>query len=447
MPAPSKASAPRSKVIYNAGPVGRHLAALKAKHEAASTEESKDATNTRPWWYGVIDIEWPNPRKSSTTQWISIYYTDETGVRSKLFMRINGERHNGQIMPTTDKELAELMAASNKNHERSFKKRDKKPSVTIQKWSRQVKTDEDGVTICTDDDGKPILPSDDSLSDYFRASSLVNEAFQAEARERVDLGLELVAAVADMKKKNKAVTAAAVLEEFNKEKPRRAGDMILSSESVATIRRSFKSPDDIKLLTGGAATVPTTKIANAVQEYISLQNKKNPGCALPNPMTRIAMNFDKDTGVAQMAFFDKSKPYNVNGRQKYEMGKVDGAPINADNIHKFVKSGSSVDGIVAMDSVCYSSLAISMPVKIEVAVVDPPVSFAIEYDDVYGDYDDGPAPTSDAPTGDAPTGAAPSSDAPTADAPAGNAPTGDAPKEEAKDENFDELLGDLGVGK
>ena len=415
------ASSASKKVISNARDVAARLGALKAAAVADGKEDSA-------WWLPALKFDWVQPRKGNNgTQWASITYIDENGISSRLVIRINGERHTGQIMPSTDAGVAEL-AAKVKNPNVKVEKRTKKPAIQIQKWSAQVKTAEDGITILCDDDGQPALPGDDKLSPYYQVASCVGEAFCAEAKERIDRGLALVAKVAEMKKADKAVTAQAVLEAFNAAQGvRRPGDMILASESMSAIRKTFPDAKAAELLTKGATITSNVKIAALAQEYISDKAPRNAGMLLPNPMTRAAMNFDQTTGLAQMAFFDKSLPFTEDGKQKYEAGKIDGDPINADNVHKFVLSRSTLDGIVNMDSVCFSNMGISVPAKAEVLVVDKPSGGSVGLDDVYDDdvYDEGaPVPAKPAVGGGGAGGAVPA-------------------KPAAAEEDYDNLLNDL----
>ena len=443
----AKGAAAQKKTIFNAADAAGHLKAIK--------QAANGATN---WWKGVLDFGWAGKHPGNNgTQWVPIEYTDKANVKGRLLVRISGERHIGQIMPNTDQGVADL-AARVKNKEVQIKKRDKKPSIQFQKWNAQVKTAEDGVTVLLNAEGKPEYPGDDKLSPYYQLADLVGEAFAEEAKERIDRGTALCLKASTMKN----ATAQAVLAVFAAEQgPRTAGDMILSSEQVGAIRKLYKSPQDVDLLTKGVIIAPNTKIAGLVQEYISDKAPKNKGLPLPNPMTRVAMNFDKTTGMAQLAFFDKSQPFVVEGKQKYDTGKIDGDPINADNVHQFVLSRSLIDGIVNMDSVCFSNLAISMPVKAEVLVVDKPSGGSVGIDDVYdddegvqvgaGSHPDSPqepaAGTKAAPAQPAPqppkTPAAPVQ--PTPQAP--KTPAAPPKQSAAPDTNYDGLLDELSGGK
>lgn len=421
--APSSNAKPPAKTIFNARAVADRLADLKA----AGDEDSR-------WWTPALKFDWASARKGNNgTQWFSVNYTDENGIRGRLIVRINGEKHVGQIMPSTDAGVAEL-SQKIKNPKITLKKRDKKPSIQIQKWAARVVTADDGVTITCDDDGQPLLPGDEHLSPYYQAAALVNEAFLAEANERVERGAALLRKAAEMKKADRAVTAREVRAAFDTESGSlRAGDLFLTADNVAALRRLFAAQADIDLLTKGAVVTSNTKIASLVQEYISMQASKNQGLPLPNPMTRIAMNFDQTTGMAQMAFFDKDEGFvSDEGKQQYEHGRVDGEPINADNVHKFVLSRSGLDGLINMDSVCFSNMGISIPVKAEILVVEKPSDREVGLDDV---YEDGGCASQERPVS-APPPAAPGSKAPPAAQPA-------APPAAQPEDNYDDLLADL----
>ena len=368
------------KVIFNASDVAQRLNSLM--NEAVESGKGEEF----PWWEPALGFEWGNFRKGNNgTQWANVCYTDEKGITGRLVVRINGERHSGQIMPSNDAGVSEL-AARTKNPNVKIEKRTKKPVFQIQKWSVKVKTADDEISVLADADGQPMIPGDEFLSPYYKVARLVGEAFVAEAKLRVDRGNALLTKATEMKRADKQVTAKAVMDAFAVSNgPGTPGYIVISSEGMAGIRKLFPAAKDSDVIMKGAISVSSSKIVNLVQEYVGLTAKKNVGLPLPNPMTRIAMNFDAVTGLAQLAFFDKGAPYIAEGKQRYEVGKVDGDPVNADNVHKFIVSRCTADGIINMDSVCCSSFGISMPVKVDVLVVEKPEFREIGIDDVYDD--------------------------------------------------------------
>jgi hypothetical protein len=381
-------SAQDKKVIFKASAVAPHLSKLKA--EAAAKAAANGGDEGR-WWADVLKFDFTNVRAgANSTKWSSVEYTDENGVTARLLVRIAGEKHTGQIMPTTDAAVAEL-AAKIKNPQIKIEKRTRKPSLQIQKWRAQVKTAEDGVTILKDEAGNLLLPSDDKRSDYYTVASLVGEAFEFEINDRLNRGAALIAKANELKKQ----PAAKILAEFNATQPPRSqGDMILGDAQTKVLQKIFPTQSDIDTLIKGAIIVTNMKVASLVQETISSQSKKNAGCRLPNPMTRVAMNFVKDTGLAQLAFHDKGFPFTEGGKQKFEVAKVGADPINETNVHMFVLPRSEADGIVNMDSVCFSSMGISMPVKAELLLILKPKQQGVSADDFWEDDGSASAPAS-----------------------------------------------------
>lgn len=358
-----------SKVISDCKKVLYYLNELKSK---ASDDPSVH------WWKKAIKIEWNNIRKgNNSTLWSSIVYTDSDGVSGNLVLRLIGERHSGQIMPNTDAALAELVASSNAS--RKFEKRTKKPCIQIQQWQMQVKTAEDGITPLTDASGAAILPPDSMRSNYYAIAALVNEAFTTEVNLRIDNGRKLVKTATEMKTSNKLVTASAVIAAFGNIL---GGDLILDTSSTNAMRKLFQGKE-FEIITKGVITTSNIKVAELVQTRVSDSSPKNSGCELPNPMTRIGMDFNKETGVSKIQFFDKQKPFMTDGKKKFEAATVDGVPINADNIHKAIGSNTIIDGIADMSAVCFSSMGISIPVSVVVAVVERTRKTIIDFEDIY----------------------------------------------------------------
>lgn len=376
-----------SKVIFNTAAVAAHLTAVKAAVYAAAPDGHEDEI---AWWKSpkqVIIFDWQSPRKGNNgTQWVTINYNDEHGVTGSLVLRFNGEKHTGQIMPLSDSGLAELTANKKSASSVTFEKRTKGVCMAVQKWNVQVKTSPDGLTILNDEEGNPILPDDKYLSAYFIVASLVNEAFNYEAKLLLEDGSKFVAKISELKRADRALTAQSTLDKFTSSHgARKNGSMILTTEGVSTLRKLFTNQKDVDILTKGSIISTSGKVVNLIQTNIGEQAKANVGALMPNPMTRVSLSFDPITYAAQMLFYDKSAPILDEGKKKYEAGAVNGEPVNGENIHKFLLSRSLVDGILRMDSVCFSNMGISIPSKADVVVVlQPPVS-ARSLDDVYED--------------------------------------------------------------
>lgn len=436
--------------IFNAHDVAAHLGGLKTS-----------AAGSSRWWAGALRIEWENIRRpsGSATAWCSVFYTDSNKVTDRLVLRIRGEGHTGQIMPASDAGLAALVSRSKPNPNVQYKKRDKKPAIQIRKWDAPVPTLEDGVTIKKDESGNDILPDDSRLSAYFRVAELVGEVFVTEASERVDRGRALISIIQAAPKKDGKVSAADVLAAFAAEHGQLRPDLVFVASSDAALVRKFMAPKEYEQVMRGATLVASVHVAPLVQEYLSDKNSKNPGAPLPNPITRISLNFDPESGQPQkLTFFDKSKPFMAEGRKSFETGKVDGVPINAENVHEFVTPRCHIDGIVNEDSVCFSNMGISLPVKMEIVVVDPPSVRSVVIDDVYGDDDDAddgvirsaPALSSSSGSGSGESsGFGESSSSGSAELAVSSEPAGspaDAPGDSPPGDDMAQLMAEIGVG-
>lgn len=350
------------------------------------------ATGTEGWYKPAIKFGWDKAnvvsKGSSTTKWINIDYTNPTGVRAPLAFRTYAETHVGQIRPLTEAAAAEMNAASKGLS--LIEPRPGNPSVQVQKWSAKVETAADGITVLTDASGNPIVPGDDKLSPMFVVMDLVSKAFTAECGERTARGEAIVA-----ESKRKGVTAAAVAAAAP------AAGAFLTPEQVTAIRKAFPSKADADAVTAGAIVGKLTVIT-PIQEAISSNAKKNAGAILPNPFARVTLKFDQSTGLPQnVQIYDMSKSSQAGGRTIYEFATVDGEPVNADNVHKFILPRSVFDGIIKMDSVCFSQMGISMPTSFKALVVrQPVVGSSSSLDALYDDDTGSPAGASTgAPSG------------------------------------------------
>ncbi|HVE13099.1 MAG TPA: hypothetical protein VNI01_06875 [Elusimicrobiota bacterium] len=351
------------KVIRNARDVAAHLSALKR-------DKGGDA-----WWAEALTFDWSAPRPGgNASTWVSVNYTDESRVKARLYVRITGERHSKNIMPINSEDLVELQSRSRggKGGKGTPEVRTMKPAVQFQKWAAKVTTDGDNsfTVIAT--------PGDEHLSAYYQLAELVHEAFTSEVRVRLDKGETLTFEARTLK------DAAALLA---KVEAKARGDIFLNANQMQSLQRNLPSAalDKVKAC---AQVLTNTKVAPLVQTQI-LKGEQT-GQFLPNPIARVTIDVEIKSDKLKCALHDKTKPYVQDGKPRYEPAKVNGEPVTNANIHKFLTPGSLVDGLVCMDSVCYSNMGISMPVKLEIAVVLPAPPKEATLDDVYGDEAAGP---------------------------------------------------------
>ncbi len=315
-----------SRTIYNTADV---VAAFQVAQDAG-----KPLTD-------VMSIDWSSPRAGPNgTKYVSVYFS--VGNRGRAVFRYNGEKHVGQIAPLDDDEVARLNSDS--PNRAPLKKRDRHACLQFQRWSCQVGTEEDGITIKKDEESnETILPDDEKLSPVFALVAFMDEVFSAETKR-------------------------------------------LIANGTICGRDPKKGLSDYPK---GTIVASNLKVVSMVQWAISMDAKRNAGELLPNPMMRIRMKCDKDTGMPKAKFYDKSKGFSSGGRKKFEtLQDEDSVPLNAHNIHNLVPPRSLHDGIANAGSVCFSNMGISLPIDVEVDVVEQPASYEVDVDDVYGNEDD-----------------------------------------------------------
>ena len=363
-----------SSMIFSTPAVAAHLAAVHAAGDAAG--EAK-------WWAPVLRFDLSTVRKGNQgTNWCTVYYTDEAGVSAPLKLRVRDECHSGMIMPNTEAGLAELTAAA-KNPKFAFSMRTYKPTLQIKKWSVPVQTGPDGFELLHDADGQPILPGDDTLSVYYQVAEHVSDAFVKEMEERINRGHTMVAKLVEVKNRPAPkATAAEYIAAWGAHPP---NSVIIADTDINGRLKGLITPDRMP----GLLQVAMVQVWPLVQTVVGPESKRKAdiGKTLANPVTRPGLSFDLTTGAAITAFYDKSAPYIVDGKQKYEAGKVGDAPVTNDNVHKFVISGVRFDGVIDMSTVCFSKAGASMPTKSIILVVAPRASTKLDLDDLYGDED------------------------------------------------------------
>jgi hypothetical protein len=332
-------------------------------------EELKNL-NTEKWWKNNVIIEWDKVRPSTKTKWISIRYRkNSTDYPAKLNVIVMNELHIGQIQPVTAEDVADL---KNKNPEARVTQRTMKPCIQVQRWSTIVPTLEDRITPVFDNN-KQVLPDEKFRSKYFQFAEYMDEIFKTEIEERANRSLDLM--LNQINSKNKEKTSIDTLEAVAQIRINighlHDGDTIIQESDYIKLKEKF--PNTFAELTKGFIQVSSTKVFPIIQEFISPKAIKNKGIKLPNPLTRITIPFDLLTNAATAVILDKSIPSIIGNKKIFNPAKVDDEPVNALNVHKFILSRSKFDGIVCMDSICLSSLGISIPTKFTTLIIMPPI--------------------------------------------------------------------------
>jgi hypothetical protein len=326
-----------------------------------------ESTGENKWWNNYVIFDWTNIRESNTTSWMSIKYTPNINTRpEKLIISIRNEVHTGRIMPTSVEEIAELRTQFPGQYDEAVP-RTMKPSLQFQKWACKVDTEPDGVTIKKDNIGNDILPPDEYLSDYYLVAEYMSKIFKEEFEDRIRRGNKYD----DYIREHKNTTPEEVKKHINHVNK---GDTIITMDMSTYIKSNYgKNKDLYNKFIDGVIIVKASKLGSIVQGYISDNAKKNKGMALPNPLARIALVFDAK-GFGNTNILDKSKPIcRKDGSVVYDFAIVNNSRINSDNVHKFIQSKSIIDGVISLDSVCFSQLGISVPIKASLIIVQHPV--------------------------------------------------------------------------
>ncbi len=340
------------------------------------------STGNEKWWNNYISIEWSRIRPGkNSTKWITLKYTPNLAIKPKrLIVVIRDEIHSGQIMPNTPEEVVELKS---KFPESKVELRTMKPSLQFQKWSKQVPTQEDRISLVYDEQGNQVVPPDEYLSNYYQLAQFIDEIFRNEMKSRTERATFMMVYLSQ----HKTATAKEVHEAVGH---LNECDTIMRDDDANTIRERY--PDRFNELMKGVLTVSSTKVGTIIQERISDKAIKNKGAKLPNPMTRVTIPFEskpKPGLPPPVTILDKSKPFKCNGKRGYEVATYEGNPVDANNVHKFILSRSSIDGVINMDSVCFSQLGISLPIKASIIIVQQPVkrenNVFVLCNEIYGD--------------------------------------------------------------
>ena len=252
------------------------------------------------------------------------------GKQGRLMVRVVREKHVGQIHPFDDVEVARINTERGGGKYGIVKKRDRHPTLNVQKYRTQVATDSAGTPMGD-------LPGDDQKSPYYQVCELVDQFFRDTMTNRI-------------------------------------------AKKTIAVRDGADTP-------AGAIIVSNVKITPFCQCIVSQDSKTNPGMKLANPICRTNMKFDLDSGMPKkVTFFDFTKPYQdaKTGKRSFEPLLFNGHPVTAHNVH-WIEPHSDISGIVCMNAVCASRMGLSIPAEFEVVIVDPPPVKTVGVEDVFED--------------------------------------------------------------
>lgn len=338
------------------------------------------------WWKDHVLLEWNNIRSGkNNTKWVSIKYRPTIHDKySNLNICIVNELHTGQILPTRAEDVAELQA-SLKNKNVVINTRQYKASLQFQKWSIQVATQEDKVSLIVEN-GNPVLPDDKFKSEYFQVVEYIEEIIKTEIQDRVDRYNGIIVYLAQNKSaKDTLETVEAIRKTIGHVYD---GDTIIKEGDFKSIKDKF--PNNFNELVKGFIRVSSSERSSIIQDYISNKAEKNKGMKLPNPITRVTIPFNPQGDPHNLMILDKDKAYKKNGHTGFKNATIDDKPVNVDTIHKLIVSKCKISGYICMDSLCFSQIGISLPIKAtKTIIVQQPVKREFDVfkicSDIYGD--------------------------------------------------------------
>ena len=143
-------------------------------------------------------------------------------------------------------------------------------------------------------------------------------------------------------------------------------DKIKKGEIVCHSRRTGNSAKE------GGIVFKSTKIVPPIQTHI--RTDPEVGTPIQNRMARLQLIFPSPVRNREATqFFDRTAFTKTRkGGFMYKEKTVDGNPVVAANLHKFLTSGTEGSGVVDMSSVVCSNFGISIPRRVVFLILSPP---------------------------------------------------------------------------
>lgn len=365
----------RDKITVDAAQAADLLEAEKA------SKYSKENPN---WWRDILkfNFQWREVNSAGgSTSWATLRWrTPGTGATGAWTIKAFGERQAAGIIPMLEEDLQELVSRrKNLPDSTPPSKRDREPNLQVTLYEGKIEVDSDG---------KATISEGTKRSNLYRVLALRDEAFRWEIAQRIENGVALKAWLGSQPAERLAsADLKDLIAEFMVGRPtphQGPGDIIIGGDSplLEFVNENFP-PKQSEKLSQLVTIAPNIKVTSLVQTRFSMTNKsqKLRGKPLPNPIGRLKLPVDRQSGLLKTKFFDKSKPFTQDGLQRFEQA----TPSN-EKIHKFITLGSTFDAIIGLDRMCISNMGISAPPDVQM-VVTAPVEYTSEMtlDDLYGD--------------------------------------------------------------
>lgn len=312
------------------------IAECIAKSEQKAKENGVRANYSDVFDYDRVGQDGkPNIRVGGNNNcgWLNLFFIGDGG-RLPLLVRAHGKQSTG-VTPVNQEDVNAINEKLKDKGFSALKPRDMAPAVSITLYDN-LDVEEDGLTpkrnadgLLLDKEGKVLTDSD--RSDYVIIKKALNIWFALSIKKFCDDGW---------------------IYDPSNDMP---GEET-STKPDAYRATSLKRHDPLQTKFGKTAGPRSHK-------------------SLPAPIARANIRYNKDTGLIPegVLVLDFNKPiHGDNGElQGYEpLVDEDGTPFNNFNAHKFLTKGSNIIFAEDISSVCFSSLGISIPSKVKLAVIN-----------------------------------------------------------------------------
>ncbi len=260
------------------------------------------------WWAGKFKFDPATKAGNATTTWIPLSLCG-TGGWKTFTIRAGDELSVGTVKQETAAGAAAAATGSDKDYG---------PKFTIRKWLTSPATvNKDGVTLVTGADGKPVLPPEDQLCVLYQALEAISEVYAGEAKAYLARGAEL-RTLAETGRLDEAIAR------MDPAKPDTLNGAFIAKADLTVIRRSFGAKYDT--IAKHVFPLQATTVFTMLNEYNSDKAPKFPGAAKANPRAYVAIPVKNKQLNCSLVELGKD--------EKYEMVKIDGAPVSIENINK-----------------------------------------------------------------------------------------------------------------
>ena len=231
----------------------------------------------------------------------------------------------------------------------------------------------------------------------YQLVELISQIFEKEISNYTQNGVSYIEFIKKTKAATKNMTVLEVIKAYDAENPniRLGGQILLTDDCKSALKKTFPDVKDVATLFDKLFVIPYTKMSSCIQSSVPENAKTNGGAALANPYVRMLIECNSITGLPKptISDFEKGKETKTNVPVL-----VNGSSINIMNIHEAIPYGTEFRGKFNMSEICFSKVAISLPLKVDELVIMKSNFVANEAKSSWYDSDDDVVENAKAPT-------------------------------------------------